>query len=95
MYNAWHHFSVNCCFMHFFLKLKEKYACNYIETIHFLFRWSMLQIGFHGIHKKKKWRTKWLPSFVKTGNFNYLIIKTSNIVSIINVSTCTLCVCLK
>ena len=54
MYNAWHHFSVNCCFMHFFLKLKEKYACNYIETIHFLFRWSMLQIGFHGIYKKKK-----------------------------------------
>ena len=64
--------------MHFFLKLKEKYARNYIETIHFLFRWSMLQIGFHGFYKKKK--KKWLPSFAKTGNFNYLIIQTSNIV---------------
>jgi hypothetical protein len=37
-------------------------------------------IGFHGFYKKTKWRTKWLPSFVKTENYNYLIIKTSNIV---------------
>ena len=82
MYNAWHHFSVNySCFMHFFINKRQTMHVITEKLYIFCFGGVCRRLWFLRILiKKTKWLPKWPLSFVKSGNYSYLVIKTSNIV---------------